>query len=168
MGRDHRPMFRAGCGTVRSSAALKITRSRSLSYLRTPRVIAVLIAFVLSGASLALLLTVGPLSPASTAPITGSTPTFTTTGDRWTLDRGLGAARNGEGDGINALTPANGTAVSAPAPVLIARTVDGAIHVVRPEVSVGDALDVIRAAGYSRLLTDEAIALDPGAATGGM
>src|SRR3990170_5312093 len=168
MGRDHRPMFRAGCGTVRSSAALKITRSRSLSYLRTPRVIAVLIAFVLSGASLALLLTVGPLSPASTAPVTGSTPTFTTAGDRWTLDQVLGAARNGQIDAISAMTPATGATMSAPAPVLIARTVDGAIHVVRPEVPVGDALDVIRAGGYSRLLTDEAIALDPGANSGGM
>ena len=141
-----------------------------MTFLRTPRVIAILLAFLLSGAGLALLLTgvFGGRSAGTAGPITGSPPTFTTTGDRWTLDQVLGAARSGEIDAISAMTPANGTAVSAPAPVLIARTASGAIHVVRPEVPVGDALDVIRAAGYSRLLTDEAIALDPGNGAGAM
>jgi cell division protease FtsH len=46
--------------------------------------------------------------------------------------------------------------------------VTGDIHAIRPEVPIGDALDVIRAAGYARLLTDEAIALDPGTDTGGL
>src|SRR5688572_32268242 len=108
MGRDHRPVSREGWGTVRSRGALKTTRSRALSYLRTPRVIAVLIAFVLSGAGLALLLTGGPFGPASTTPVTGSAPRFTTTGDRWTLDQVLGAARSGDIDAISAMTPANG------------------------------------------------------------
>ncbi len=141
-----------------------------MTFLRTPRVIAILLAFLLSGAGLALLLTgvFGGRSAGTAGPVTGSPPTFTTTGDRWTLDQVLGAARSGEIDAISAMTPANGTAVSAPAPVLIARTASGAIHVVRPEVPVGDALDVIRAAGYSRLLTDEAIALDPGNGAGAM
>ena len=141
-----------------------------MTNLRTPRVIAVLLAFLLSGAGLALLLTSARDGGASgsAGSVTGAPPTFTTTGDRWTLDQVLGAARNGDVDAISAMTPAHGTAMSVPAPVLIARTVGGAIHVVRPEVPVGDALDVIRAAGYSRLLTDEAIALDPGGSTGAL
>jgi cell division protease FtsH len=53
-------------------------------------------------------------------------------------------------------------------PVLIARTTDGAIHAIRPEVPVADALDVLRAAGYARILTDEAIALDTGTPGGGI
>jgi cell division protease FtsH len=141
-----------------------------LSNLRTPRVIAILLAFLLSGAGLALLLTsgLGDGAAGPAGPVTGSPPTFTTTGDRWTLDQVLAGARSGDIDAISAMTPANGAAMSAPAPVLIARTAGGAIHVVRPEVPLGDALDVIRAAGYSRLLTDEAIALDPGAGAGAM
>ena len=141
-----------------------------MTFLRTPRVIAILLAFLLSGAGLALILTagLGGGSTGSAGPVTGSPPTFTTTGDRWSLDQVLGAARSGDIDAISAMTPANGAAMGASAPVLIARTASGAIHVVRPEVPVGDALDVIRAAGYSRLLTDEAIALDPGASAGAM
>ncbi len=138
-----------------------------MSYLRTPRVIAVLIAFVLTGAGLALVLTVGLPGRSSTAMVPGSAPTFTIAGDRWTLDQVLGAARSGDIDAISAMTLSADATISTPAPVLIARTLDGAVHVVRPEVPVGDALDVIRAAGYSRLLTDEAIALDPGVGAAG-
>ena len=142
-----------------------------MSHLRTPRVIAVLLAFVLAGAGAALLLTVGfGAGPASTTngPLTGSAPSFTTAGDRWTLDEVLRRARAGEIDAISAMTPSGATAVAGPDPVLIARTTTGAIHAIRPEVPVADALDVLRAAGYAPLLTDEAIALDPGATSGGM
>ena len=145
--------------------------SRSVSNLRTPRVIAVLLVFVLSGAALALLLTVGLGGWPVTTPggaVTGSTPTFTTAGDRLTLDEVLRRARTGEIDAISAMTPGEGVGVGAATPVLIARTTNGDIHAIRPEVPVGDALDVIRAAGYAPLLTDEAIALDPGAASGGL
>ncbi len=136
--------------------------------LRSPRAVAVLFAFALTGAGLALLLTLGVVGRAATpVPVTG-TPTFTTAGDRWSLDQLLGAARTGEIDAISAMTPADGSSVGTAAPVLIARTLSGTIHVVRPEVPLGDALDVIRAAGYARLLTDEAIALDPGNGAGGM
>jgi cell division protease FtsH len=164
-------MFREGCGAVRSCAALKITWSPALSQFRSPRVIAVLLVFILSGAGLALLLTVGSGGgPGGSArgPIAGTGPSFTTAGDRWTLDQVLAAARSGDIDAISAMTPASDAGIVAPAPVLITRTTSGAIHVIRPEVPVGDALDVIRAAGYARLLTDEAIALDPGANAGGM
>ncbi len=133
--------------------------------LRSPRVIAVLAAFMLSGAGLALALSMvlgGGSATTATGPLTGSTPTFTTTGDRWTLDEVLRRARAGEIDAISAMTPTT-TGLSAPVPALIARTTTGAIHAIRPDVPTGDALDVIRAAGYARLLTDEAIALDPGA-----
>jgi cell division protease FtsH len=142
-----------------------------LSHFRSPRVIAVLVAFILSGAGLALVLTVGSgggSSGSARGPMVGPAPAFTTAGDRWTLDQVLAAARSGEIDAISAMTPASDAGIVAPAPVLITRTTTGAIHVIRPEVSVGDALDVIRAAGYARLLTDEAIALDPGANAGGM
>jgi cell division protease FtsH len=149
----------------------RTTWSRALFNLRSPRVIAVLFAFMLSGAGLAMLLTVGfgggPRATSSGA-VSGSTPTFTTAGDRWTLDEVLRRARNGEIDAISAMTPAEGVTVGASAPVLIARTTSGSIHAIRPEVPVADALDVIRAAGYAPLLTDEAIALDPGATSGGL
>ncbi|MBA2299169.1 MAG: ATP-dependent zinc metalloprotease FtsH, partial [Chloroflexi bacterium] len=130
---------------------------------------AVLIALFLSGAGLIWLLTVG-LGGASTStgPVSGGQPTFTTAGERWTLDEALAGARTGEVDAISAMTPGAGTGSGAAAPVLIVRTVAGAIHAIRPEVSIGDALDVIRASGYARLLTDEAIALDPGANDGGL
>ena len=144
-----------------------------MSHLRSPRVLAVLIVFLLAGAGLGLMLTIGlgsgTATPAS-GPVTGSVPTFTTAGDRWTLDQVLRAARAGEVDAISAMTPAAGSGLSAPvpAPVLIVRTSTGAIYAIRPEVPIGDALDVIRAAGYARLLTDEAIALDPGTSAGGL
>ena len=141
-----------------------------MPHLRSPRVIAVLSAFILAGAGLALLLTVGSGGgPRSTeGPLSGSAPSFTTAGDRWTLDEVLRRARAGEIDAISAMTP-NGAAVAGGSePVLIARTITGAIHAIRPEVPVADALDVLRSAGYAPLLTDEAIALDPGAASGGM
>ena len=82
-----------------------------MSYLRTPRVIAVLFVFILSGAALALVLTLGlGRGPAvADGPVTGSTPTFTTAGDRWTLDEVLRRARAGEIDAISAMTPAGGT-----------------------------------------------------------
>jgi cell division protease FtsH len=156
-------------GTVRSHAAPKIHWSPALSYLRTPRVIAVLTAFILSGAGLALILTMGlGGTGAATAPgaVTGSTPTFTTAGNRWTLDQVLAGARAGEIDAISAMTPTEVVGLGTPVPVLIARTTTGAIYTIRPEVPVGDALDVLRAAGYARLLTDEAIALDTGASAG--
>ena len=142
-----------------------------MSNLRTPRVIAVLLAFILSGAGLALVLTVGLGGGPSTTPggaVTGSTPTFTTAGDRWTLDEVLRRARNADIDAISAMTPAEGVGVGVASPVLIARTRNGDIHAIRPEVPIADALAVIRAAGYAPLLTDEAIALDPGTATGGL
>ena len=74
-----------------------------MSNLRTPRVIAVLLAFILSGAGLALVLTVGLGGGPATTPggaVTGSTPTFTTAGDRWTLDEVLrrGAQRRDRRD----------------------------------------------------------------------
>ena len=140
-----------------------------MTNLRTPRAIAILMAVLVSGTVLGLVVASALGGAAgSTGPVTGTPPTFTTTGDRWTLDQVLGAARSGRVDAISAMTPAKGSATSVPAPVLIARTVSGSIHVVRPEVPLGDALDVIRAAGYARLLTDEAIALDPGGTAGAM
>jgi cell division protease FtsH len=142
-----------------------------LSHLRTPRVIAVLLAFTLLGAGLALALTIGlSRSPWATpsGAVTGSTPTFTTAGERWTLDELLRRVRTGEVDAISAMTLAAGGPVGTPSPVLIARTSTGAIHAVRPEVPVADAIKVIRAAGYAPLLTDEAIALDPGTSAGAM
>ena len=144
-----------------------------MSHLRSPRVLAVLIAFLLAGAGLGLMLTIGlgsgTAAPA-TGPVTGSVPTFTTAGDRWTLDQVLRGARAGDVEAISAMTPAAGSGLSAPvpAPVLIVRTSTGAIYAIRPEVPIGDALDVIRAAGYARLLTDEAIALDTGPTAGGL
>src|SRR5688500_20387302 len=96
MGRDLRPMFREGCGTVGSCAAQRDPpRSRALSYLQTPRVIAILLAFLLSGAGLALLLTgaLGRETSAASGPLTGSPPSFTTAGDRWTLDQVLEIGR---------------------------------------------------------------------------
>jgi cell division protease FtsH len=157
-------------GTVMNGSKRTIW-SQALFDFRSPRVIAVLFAFILSGAGLALLLTVGLGGGHGATPdgaVTGSTPTFTTAGDRWTLDEVLRRARNGEIDAISAMTPAEGVTVGASAPVLIARTTSGFIHAIRPEVPVADALDVIRAAGYAPLLTDEAIALDPGATSGGL
>ena len=142
-----------------------------MSNLRTPRVFAVLLAFVLTGAALALLLTVafgGGPGATPGGPVTGSTPTFTTAGAQWTLDEVLRRARNGEIDAISAMTPTEGLAVGAQTPVLIARTTNGSIQAIRPEVPIADALDVIRAAGYAPLLTDEAIALDAGPSTGGL
>jgi cell division protease FtsH len=139
-----------------------------LPNLRSPRVVAVLFAFTLAGVGLTLLVTLGfGRGTAAPGPATG-VPTFTTAGDRWSLDQVLAAARAGDIDAISAMTPADGAAVGASAPVLITRTLTGTIHVVRPEVPVGDALDVIRAAGYAKLLTDEAIALDPGNGGGGV
>ena len=142
-----------------------------MSHLRTPRRIAVLLAFTLLGAGLALLLTIGfnrgPWATPSES-VTGSMPTFTTAGERWTLDELLRRARDGDVDAISAMTPAAGGPVGTPSAVLIARTSDGAIHAIRPEVPVADAIKVIRAAGYAPLLTDEAIALDPGTSGGGL
>ena len=136
--------------------------------LRSPRAVAALFAFALVGVGLTvfMILGLGRGAPAP-GPVTG-TPTFTTAGDRWSLDQVLAAARAGDIDAISAMTPADGAAVGTSAPVLITRTLTGSIHVVRPEVPVGDALDVIRAAGYAKLLTDEAIALDPGNGGGGI
>ena len=159
------------CGAVGSVSTQKIHLEPALSYLRSPRVLAVLIAFVLSGAGLALALTIGlggGSAATATGAVSGSVPTFTTAGDRWTLDQVLRAARAGEIDAISAMTPVGGIGTSTSAPVLIARTATGAIHAIRPEIPVADALDVIRVAGYASLLTDEAIALDPGAGGGGM
>src|SRR5687767_368181 len=99
MGRDLQRMVGPMCGTVRSRIALiDPTGASDLSFLRSPRVIAILLAFLLSGAGLALLLTgvFGGRSADTAGPITGSPPTFTTTGDRWTLDQVLGAVRSGE------------------------------------------------------------------------
>jgi cell division protease FtsH len=163
-------MARFGTGRYGHEQQSRTIWSRAVSNLRTPRVIAVLVAFILSGAGLALLLTIGLGGGLVATPgaVTGSTPTFTTAGDRWTLDEVLRRARSGEIDAISAMTPAEGVTVGAATPVLIARTTNGDIHAIRPEVPVGDALDVIRAAGYAPLLTDEAIALDPAATTGGL
>jgi cell division protease FtsH len=141
-----------------------------LSYLRTPRVVAILIAFFCSGVALALAVTTGlggGLGVVPDGPVTGSTPTFTTAGERWTLDQVLRGARAGEVDAISAMTPADDVAPGVPTSVLIVRTTSGVIYAIRPEVPLADALDVIRAAGYARLLTDEAIALDPGSAAVG-
>ena len=142
-----------------------------MSNRRTPRVIAALFSFILAGIALALFFTgaVGGTPQGSPGgPVSGSAPTFTTAGERWTLDEVLRRARNGEIDAISAMTPSDTIAVGSPAPVLIARTTTGAIQAIRPEVPIADALDVIRAAGYAPLLTDEAIALDPGAHSGGL
>jgi cell division protease FtsH len=162
-------MSRRGAEPYRCVEHETIKLEPVLSHLRTPRVIAVLLAFILSGAGLALLLTMGFAgrpSAASSGVVTGSPPTFTTAGEGWTLDELLRRARAGEIDAISAMTPAGATPIASSEPILIARTATGAIHPIRPEVPVADALDVIRAAGYARLLTDEAIALDPVTTTG--
>ena len=144
-----------------------------MSHLRSPRVLAVLIAFLLAGAGLGLMLTIG-LGSGTAAPAPAPSPAPCRRSRQRAIDgpwtRCFAGARAGEVDAISAMTPGAGSGLSAPipAPVLIVRTTSGAIYAIRPEVPIGDALDVIRAAGYARLLTDEAIALDTVPSAGGL
>ena len=59
---------------------------------------AILLAFLLSGAGLALLLTgvFGGRSAGTAGPVTGSPPTFTTIGDRWTIKTEAGKERSAD------------------------------------------------------------------------
>src|SRR5918993_2479865 len=126
-------MFPDGTERYGRGQQQRTTWSPALSHLGTPRVIAVLLVFMLTGAGLAALLTVGSRGGSdatTTGPVTGSAPTFTTAGDRWTLDEVLRRARAGEIDAISAMTPGGPTAVGSAAPVLIARTTAGQIHTI--------------------------------------
>jgi len=133
-----------------------------VTHLRSPRTLAILAAVALGGALLALVIAqvIGGGRPATPPEFAADGPGITAAGKAWTLDELLGQARAGEVKAISALTlpvdPLGGDRST-----LIALSITGAIHEIRPEVSTSDALDVIRSAGYAPLLTDEAIALDP-------
>ncbi|MGK2850377.1 MAG: ATP-dependent metallopeptidase FtsH/Yme1/Tma family protein [Candidatus Limnocylindrales bacterium] len=106
----------------------------------------------------------GPSGTASVGAAAGSAaasadPGFTLTATSWDLDDVLRHAAAGDLSAIGALSAAKTALGTGAAPVLVARTVDGALEPVRLQIPVGDALDAIRAAGFGSLLTDEAIAL---------
>ncbi len=135
--------------------------------LRSPRTLVIVLAVALAASLIALVISLGSGSRTAVAvDAGGEAPPITSAGEAWSLDRLLGEARSGHVHAITAMTtpadPLGGGEVSS----LMALTVTGSLHQVRPEVSVGDALDVIRSAGYAPLLTDEAVALDPAPGTG--
>ena len=78
----------------------------------------------------------------------------------WTLDALLGNADRGEVTAIGTMSaPADPLTGRPVAPFLVARTKAGNLEPIRLQVPLPDALQVIRAAGFGRLLTDEAVAL---------
>jgi cell division protease FtsH len=139
-----------------------------LTHLRSPRSLLILALVALGGAVLAIVITqaLGQSRQATAPDFAADAPAITAAGEAWTLDQLLAQARAGEIKTISALTvPAD--PLGADRTSLIALTDTGAIHEIRPEVSIGDALDVIRSAGYAPLLSDEAIALDPAGRSAG-
>ncbi len=138
-----------------------------MTHLRSPRTLAILAAVAIGGAIVALFLAqvLAGTRPTAPAGLAADTPAITATGEVWSLDELLGQARAGEVELISALTLPS-EALGGGEATLIALTSTGSIHEIRPEVSTGDALDVIRSAGYAPLLTDAAIALDPLPAAG--
>jgi cell division protease FtsH len=78
----------------------------------------------------------------------------------WSLDELLHRADTGAVAAIGTMTPRpDPLSGASAAPILVARTRDGALEPIRLQVGLADAVDVVRAAGFGRLLTDEAIAV---------
>ncbi|HYH93483.1 MAG TPA: AAA family ATPase [Candidatus Saccharimonadales bacterium] len=98
---------------------------------------------------------------------TDGPPGFTLSSTAWTLDELLGSAESGELSAIGVMSPPSTPGSSPGSPILVARTSTGELRPVRLTVPMVDGLAAIRAAGFSALLTDEAIAAGAAAASSG-
>jgi cell division protease FtsH len=127
-----------------------------------------LLAVVLGAVMLVVAVVAGGLGRSAPASVGSSSAGFTLQPTAWTLDRVLAEARQGRLSVVGTMTPPADPATGAqPAPLLVARTVEGTLEPIRLEVPVRDALSAIRAAGFGALLADEAIALGASGAGSG-
>ena len=137
------------------------TELRSLSNLRRPRI------STRSAAAIGLLALVAVLSFVALSGLTTSSPPptvvasdpdLTVSSTAWSLDELLHRADAGAVAAIGTMTPRpDPLSRTSGAPILVARTRDGALEPIRLQVGLADAVEVVRAAGFGRLLTDEAI-----------
>jgi cell division protease FtsH len=132
-----------------------------LSNLRRPRIStrsAAAIGLFALVAVLSVVAISGLTKPSSPGTVVARDPNLTVSATAWSLDELLHRADTGAVAAIGTMTPRpDPLSGERAAPILVARTRDGALEPIRLQVGLADAVDVVRAAGFGRLLTDEAI-----------